>query len=178
MPWYRPTRIIHCVRSGEYGWRSGTANWPEYYADSLPPVFNIGIGSPTGTKFGTKSNFPEPYRSALFAFDWSYGRIFAVHLNPLGSTYDADVEVFLKGKPLNLTTLCLGKDGAIYFITGGRGTQSGLYRVSYVGRGSSSSTVAPASSEGASPEVGAVGQFLGRTAGETPAKPTGEDACP
>ena len=26
-----------------------------------------------------------------------------------------------------------GKDGAMYFITGGRGTQSGLYRVTYTG---------------------------------------------
>jgi putative heme-binding domain-containing protein len=181
-PWYRPTRIIHAVDGGEYGWRSGSGKWPEYYPDSLPPVFNIGVGSPTGVKFGTKSNFPEAYRSALFAFDWSYGRIFAVHLKPHGSTYDADVEVFLKGKPLNLTTLCFGKGGAMYFITGGRGTQSGLYRVSYVGRGSSPSTVAqaspPASSEDVSPEIGAVGQFLGRPAGETPAKPAGGDACP
>ncbi len=133
VPWYRPTRIIHCVTGGEYGWRSGTANWPEYYADSLPPVVNIGIGSPTGVKFGTKSNFPQKYRAALFALDWSYGRIFAVHLKPQGASYGADYEVFLKGKPLNLTSLQFGKDGALYFITGGRGTQSGLYRVSYVG---------------------------------------------
>src|SRR6266567_4154357 len=133
VPWYRPTRIIHCVSGGEYGWRSGTANWPEYYADSLPPVVNIGIGSPTGVKFGTKSNFPQKYRTALFALDWSYGRIFAVHLKPQGASYGADYEVFLKGKPLNLTSLQFGKDGALCFITGGRATQSGLYRVSYVG---------------------------------------------
>jgi len=131
LPWYRPTRIIHCVIGGEYGWRSGSAKWPEYYADSLPPVVNIGIGSPTGVKFGTRSNFPKRYREALFAQDWSYGRIFAVHLWPTGATYDADYEVFLQGKPLNLTHLEFGKDGAMYFITGGRGTQSGLYRVSY-----------------------------------------------
>jgi putative heme-binding domain-containing protein len=133
LPWYRPTRIIHCIPGGEYGWRSGSAKWPEYYADSLPPVVNVGVGSPTGVKFGTKSNFPEEYRKAMFAFDWSYGRIFAVHLKPNGATYSGDFEVFLKGKPLNLTDLEFGKDGAMYFITGGRGTQSGLYRVSYVG---------------------------------------------
>ncbi len=133
LPWYRPTRINHCVLGAEFGWRSGTADWPEYYADSLLPTINIGIGSPTGIKFGTKSNFPEDYRKALFMFDWSYGRIFAVHLKPAGATYAGDFEVFLKGKPLNLTDLEFGKDGAMYFITGGRGTQSGLYRVSYVG---------------------------------------------
>jgi putative heme-binding domain-containing protein len=133
LPWYRPTRIIHCVTGGEYGWRSGSGKWPDYYADSLPAVVNIGIGSPTGLKFGTKSKFPEQYRKALFAMDWSYGRILAVHLNPQGASYTGDFETFVKGKPLNVTDLEFGKDGAMYFITGGRGTQSGLYRVSYVG---------------------------------------------
>jgi putative heme-binding domain-containing protein len=133
LPWYRPTRINHCVLAAEFGWRSGSADWPDYYADSLPATVNIGVGSPTGVKFGTKSNFPEKYRKAFFIFDWSYGRIFAVHLKPDGASYSGDFEVFLKGKPLNLTDLEFGKDGAMYFITGGRGTQSGLYRVSYVG---------------------------------------------
>jgi len=134
LPWYRPTRINHCVLAAEFGWRSGSAVWPEYYPDSLPATVNIGIGSPTGVKFGTKSKFPEKYRKALFAFDWSYGRIFAVYLKPEGASYTADFEVLLKGKPLNLTDLEFGKDGAMYFITGGRGTQSGLYRVSYAGK--------------------------------------------
>ena len=135
LPWYRPTRIIHCVTGGEYGWRSGSSNEPEYYADTLPAAVNIGVGSPTGVKFGTRSKFPAKYRRAFFAFDWSYGRIFAIHLIPQGASYQADYEVFVKGKPLNLTDLDFGKDGAMYFITGGRGTQSGLYRVSYTGKG-------------------------------------------
>ncbi len=133
LPWYRPTRIIHAVIGGEYGWRSGSAKEPVYYADSLPPVVNIGIGSPTGVKFGTKSNFPDKYRNALFALDWSYGRIFAVHLSPDGASYTGQPEVFVQGKPLNVSDVEFGRDGAMYFITGGRGTQSGLYRVSFVG---------------------------------------------
>jgi putative heme-binding domain-containing protein len=134
LPWYRPTRIIHCVTGGEYGWRSGSSNEPDYYADTLPATVNIGLGSPTGVKFGTKSNFPEKYRKALYAFDWSYGRIVAVHLTPCGATYSGTVENLVRGKPLNLTDLEFGKDGAMYFITGGRGTQSGLYRVSFTGK--------------------------------------------
>jgi putative heme-binding domain-containing protein len=133
MPWYRPTRINHCVSGGESGWRSGTGKWPEYYPDSLPAAVNIGIGSPTGVKFGTKSKFPEKYRNALYAMDWSYGRIVAVHLRPQGASYTGSYESFVKGKPLNVSDLEIGKDGAMYFITGGRGTQSGLYRVSHVG---------------------------------------------
>ncbi len=133
MPWYRPIRICHLVSGGDYGFREGTGKFPKYYPDSLPSVVDVGIGSPTGMKFGTDSNFPDKYKKALYALDWSYGRIFAVHLTPKGATYSATFEPFLKGKPLNLTDIEFGKDGAMYFITGGRGTESGLYRVSYVG---------------------------------------------
>jgi putative heme-binding domain-containing protein len=133
LPWYRPTKVFHCVAGGEYGWRSGSAVWPDYFPDSLPAAANIGLGSPTGVKFGIHGNFPEPYRSALFLLDWSYGRLFAVHLKPTGASYVGDFEVIAHGKPLNLTDLEFGKDGSMYFITGGRGTQSGLYRLTYVG---------------------------------------------
>ena len=131
LPWYRPTRVIHCVIGGEYGWRSGSGKWPEYYADSLPATFDVGIGSPTGVKFGTNSRYPEKYRKAFYAMDWSYGRIVAVHLQPSGASYTATAETFVKGKPLNVTDLEFGRDGAMYFITGGRGTQSGLYRIAW-----------------------------------------------
>jgi putative heme-binding domain-containing protein len=39
--------------------------------------------------------------------------------------------LFLKGRPLNVTGLDFGPDGAMYFTTGGRRTQSGLYRVTF-----------------------------------------------
>ncbi|MDQ6632416.1 MAG: c-type cytochrome, partial [Verrucomicrobiota bacterium] len=132
-PWYRPIRVNHLVSGGDYGFREGTGKFPEYYADTLPATLNIGIGSPTGVKFGTESKFPEKYKNALFIMDWSYGRIFAIHLTPKGATYTATSELFVKGKPLNVTDLEFGNDGAMYFITGGRGTQSGLYRVTFVG---------------------------------------------
>jgi len=133
-PWYRPTRILHAVSGGEYGWRDGMRLWPDYYEDGLPGVVDVGIGSPTGVRFGTRSRFPPKYQRALFALDWSYGRIFAVHLEPRGASYGGTVETFLRGTPLNLTDLAFGPDGAMYFITGGRNTQSGLYRVSYGGQ--------------------------------------------
>ncbi|MEQ8789038.1 MAG: heme-binding protein [Pirellulaceae bacterium] len=128
-PWYRPTRINHVVSGVDYGWRQGTGKWPDFYPDTLPAVVNLGLGSPTGVKFGTHSHFPEKYRRALFAMDWAYGRIFAVHLTPEGAGYTGEAEVFMSGKPLNVTDLEFGSDGAMYFVTGGRGTQSGLYRV-------------------------------------------------
>ena len=134
LPWYRPTRIAACRRAAaEFGFREGSSKWPEYYPDSLPASVDVGLGSPTGVKFGTKSNFPEQYRRAFFAMDWTFGRILAVHLKPNGSSYTATFEDFLKGKGMPVADLEFGPDGAMYFVVGGRGTQAGLYRVSYVG---------------------------------------------
>jgi putative heme-binding domain-containing protein len=131
--WYRPTRVNHVVSGGEYGWRPGTAKWPDWYPDSLPSTLDIGLGSPTAVKFGTRSAFPPRYQRALFILDWAYGRILAVHLAPRGASYLGQAEEFLRGRPLNVTDLDFGPRGEMYFVIGGRGTQSGLYRVRYVG---------------------------------------------
>jgi putative heme-binding domain-containing protein len=128
-PWYRPTTVMHVVSGGEYGWRQGTNVWPDHFPDCLPRVCDIGLGSPTGVAFGTKSNFPPEYRKALFICDWAYGRIIAVHLEPKGSSYVGRPEVFLRGKPLNVTDIVFGPDGALYFSVGGRGTRAAVYRV-------------------------------------------------
>ncbi len=132
-PWYRPTRIFHCVSGGEYGWRSATGKWPPYYADGLPPAVDVGLSSPTGVAFGTGAKFPPKYRRSLYACDWAYGRILAVHLTPKGATYTGTFELFVTGKPLNVADLEIGPDGAMYFVCGGRDQPSRLYRVSYAG---------------------------------------------
>jgi putative heme-binding domain-containing protein len=136
-PWYRPTRVNHCVSGAEFGWRNGSGKWPAYYPDSLGG-FDIGLGSPTGVVFGTGAKFPAKYQRALFALDWTYGRIYAMHLTPKGAGYTATFEQFVAGKPLPVTDVAIGPDGAMYFTIGGRGTQSGLYRLSYVGPESTS----------------------------------------
>ena len=133
LPWYRPTRIYHLLSGTDYGWRPGDVKWPLYSPESLPPNLKIGRGSPTAVKFGTNSRFPTKYQRALFALDWSYGRIFAVHLLPQGSGYRCYAEVFLRGRPLNVTDIEFGPDGNMYLITGGRGTQSAFYRIRFVG---------------------------------------------
>lgn len=133
LPWYRPCRVNHIVSGGDYGWRQGVNKWSAWYPDSLPSTLDIGLASPTAVKFGTKSNFPAPMKNALFILDWAYGRIIAVHLTASGASYTAKAETFLRGRPLNVTDIDFGPDGAMYFTTGGRGTQSGLYRVRYTG---------------------------------------------
>ena len=132
-PWYRPTRVNHVISGAEFGWRNGSAKWPDYYSDSFGAVTDIGPGSPTGVAFGTGAKFPAKYQKAFFIADWSYGKLYAVHLKPNGSTYTADFEEFIAGQPLPLTDLTVGNDGALYFAVGGRRVQSGLYRVTYIG---------------------------------------------
>ncbi|MFI4874573.1 MAG: c-type cytochrome, partial [Blastopirellula sp. JB062] len=133
-PWYRPTRVNHAVSAAEYGWRYGTGKWPDYYVDSVGSVVDIGLGSPTGIEMGLGAKFPAKYQSALFINDWTYGVIYAVHMRPQGATYTANFEKFVTGRPLPVTDICVNpKDGAMYFTIGGRRTQSGLYRVTYVG---------------------------------------------
>jgi len=132
-PWYRPTRVHHVVSGADYGWRQGTGKWPPWMPESLPANVDVGLGSPTAVEFGTDSNFPQKYRDALFINEWAYGRIIAVHLESKGASYTGELETFVEGRPLNVTDLTFGPDGHMYFITGGRKTQSGLYRVKYVG---------------------------------------------
>ncbi len=133
-PWYRPTRVCLITSGSEFGWRNGAGKWPPYYFDSLPAIFDVGPGSPTGITFGYGAKFPAKYQDALFMCDWSYGKLYALHLTPHESEYAGTIEEFVTGSPLPLTDIVVNpKDGALYFTVGGRNTQSGLYRVSYVG---------------------------------------------
>ena len=149
LPWYRPTRICLAVSGGDYGWRSGSGKWKEYYEDSLPPLVNIGPGSPTGVISGRGAKFPAKYQNAIFALDWTYGRILAIHLTPSGASYQADAEDFISGPALPVTDAVVGADGALYFTTGGRGTQSELLRVVYTGKESAAPAIPPELSEAA-----------------------------
>ena len=133
LSWYHPTRVLHLVPGADYGWRLKTTTLPAWLPDSRPATVDIGKGSPTAVRFGTRSAFPPAYRRALFILDWAYGRILAIHLTPRGASYTGRAETFLQGRPLNVTDLEFGPDGALYFVTGGRRTQSGLYRVRYAG---------------------------------------------
>ncbi|MCI0533941.1 MAG: c-type cytochrome [Verrucomicrobiales bacterium] len=136
-PWYRPTRLNHVISGAEFGWRSGAGKWPAYYVDSFGAVVNIGPGSPTGVTFGYGAKFPAKYQEAMFLCDWSFGKLYAVHLKPEGASYTGTAEEFVTGQPLALTDVVINPaDGAMYFAVGGRKTQSALYRVTYTGKAS------------------------------------------
>jgi putative heme-binding domain-containing protein len=143
LPWYRAVRFVHVVPGGDYGWRTGSSTWPSWYADSLPPVCETGRGSPTGMCCYDGAQFPEHFRGAILAGDWSEGQILAFHPKRNGATFTADVDVLLSGRPLAVSDLVVARDGSLLFCVGGRGTAGGVYRLSYAG---------PA---GAKPEVAA-----------------------
>jgi putative heme-binding domain-containing protein len=133
-PWYRPTRVCLAMQGGDFGWRNGAGKYPAHYPDNLPGIVDIGPGSPTGVTFGYGAKFPAKYQDAFFICDWSYGKMYAVHLTPDGASYKGVTVEFVSGAPLPLTDLVVSeKDGAMYFATGGRKVQSGLYRVTYSG---------------------------------------------
>ena len=142
-PWYRPTRIYHLVSGGDYGFRESSGKLLEYCSDIVPPLVNVGPGSPTGVVSGLGAAFPAAYQHAVFACDWTYGTMYAVHLTPQGAGYSARLEEFVSGKPLPLTDAVIGKDGAMYFAIGGRRTQSAVYRVTYIGPESTASAAKP-----------------------------------
>ncbi len=134
LPWYRPTRVMHLTSGADFGWRTLVNKWPAYYFDSMNEVANIGSGSPTGGEFGTGAKFPIKYQRAYYVSDWSWGKLYAVHMTPSGSSYTGTVEEFVGGAPFPVSDVVISPfDGAMYLTVGGRATQSALYRVTYVG---------------------------------------------
>lgn len=129
LPWHRPTRLLHVIAGSEFGWRSGWAKWPDYYIDSLPSVLDTGRGSPAGLVLYDHDQFPSEYHGALFSCDWARGEILAVKIDHGGAGMTADVQVMVRGQPLNVTDIAVGVDGSVYFCTGGRGARGEILRL-------------------------------------------------
>ena len=160
-PWYRPTRINHVIDGADYGWRAGSGKFMDFCTDTFGAVVDVGPGSPTGVTFGYGAKFPAKYQNAFYACDWSYGKLYAVHLEPKGSTYTARLEEFAAAQPLPLTDILVNPgDGAMYFTVGGRRVQSGLYRVTYAGDESTAPAQSVAGEEQARAERRALESFL------------------
>ncbi len=129
LPFYHPVRVMHSVPGADFGWRSNSAKWPPYYLDALPAVVDIGRGSPTGLVFYNHQQFPPEHQDALLMGDWSLGRILSVKFRRDGATFKAETEEFVTGKPLNVADIEVAPDGSVFFCTGGRGTEGGVYRI-------------------------------------------------
>lgn len=131
MPWYRPIRVNHCIPGAEFGWRSGAAKWPASYPDSLPGTVDLGRGSPTGVVFYEHTQFPEMYQGSFLVCDWSMGRLMVVPLEKDGATYKGTYKNLVTGNPLNIADIEVDRDGSVVFCNGGRGTEGGIFRLTY-----------------------------------------------
>ena len=133
LPWFRPIRVLHSVPGADFGWRTGSSKKPFYYLDTLPGVDDVGRGSPVGVAIYQHNAFPEKYRGAVFMGDWSRGRIRVLFPRRSGGSFEGKTLDFLVGEPLNVTDLDIGPDGNLYFLIGGRGTNGGMFKISYTG---------------------------------------------
>ncbi len=133
LPWYRHVRVCHCTPGADFLWRTGAANTPNYYADSLPPMVETGRGSPTGVEFYDHAAFPKEYRGSFFMCDWSIGTIWVVRMMREGASYQGTAEKFCLGSPMPVSDCAVGPDGALYFTLGGRGTAGSVHRIVFAG---------------------------------------------
>ncbi|MFI5076325.1 MAG: HEAT repeat domain-containing protein [Vicinamibacteria bacterium] len=135
MPWYRDIRTVHVVPGGDYGYRNGSGKLPAWAHDSLPPLRDVGRGSPVGVEFYQSRAYPTSMHDALLEADWSRGRLLYTPLTRKGASYTAasDRTELVHGEPLNITDVEVGPDGLVYFTTGGRTTEGGVFRIVYNG---------------------------------------------
>ena len=91
----------------------------------------IGPGSATGVAVYRHRRMPDDYRGALFAAESSFGRVWAVRLEPDGAGYRARPEVIIEAVATNRfvpTDLEVAPDGSLLISTSRRGTAGGVLR--------------------------------------------------
>jgi putative membrane-bound dehydrogenase-like protein len=142
LPWYTPTRIYHIAQGGHHGWRLAgyLRSWcrKDYYLDTVDILWPVGRGSPTGVTCYRHRQFPDHYRGGLFALDWTFGKVYFFPLEPEGSSYRTQPEVFLEAvgtSGFDPTDIVVAPDGSLFICQGGRGTRGAVYRVEYVREG-------------------------------------------
>ncbi|MGQ0635089.1 MAG: DUF7133 domain-containing protein [Planctomycetaceae bacterium] len=149
LPWYEPTRVFQVAPGSHAGWCDESWKRPGRFFDMPPIVGAFGRGCPTGVVWYRHTQFPEPYRSALFILDWTYGRALALPLTRKDSTVAAEPLPFMSAvgeHGFAPTDAEVGPDGSLFVSIGGRGTRGGIYRVSWVG-GRSGSSNSPATAD-------------------------------
>jgi putative membrane-bound dehydrogenase-like protein len=140
LPWYTPTRAFHVAEGGHHGWRlkgylRSFARTPDLF-DAIPPLADLGRGSPTGVVCYRHDTFPAHYRGGLFLADWTFGRVYFLPLDPAEEGYKTKPEVFLDpigNDGFAPTDLAVAPDGALLVCIGGRRTRGSVYRIEYVG---------------------------------------------
>jgi len=132
LPWYEPTRLYQLVPGADCGWFAKSYKRPEYFLDMPPVLDSFGRSSPTGLITYRHTQFPAQYQGALFALDWTYGRIWALPMVADGSTWTTQPIEFMTAvgeHGFAPTDAEVGPDGSLFVSVGGRGTRGAVYRV-------------------------------------------------
>ncbi len=147
LPWWRPTRVVHVMAGGEYGWRAGSAPWPDRWRDQNAPAGDIGLGEGTGAAFCNHDGFSVKYRGSLFVAEGRSGRIQAVSLREEGSSYAVEKNENVvrpsPGEAKAIGSLSFGPGGSLYFIATGPGAVSTLFVLTLTGEKLPSSSYVP-----------------------------------
>ena len=147
-PWYRSPRVVEVVSGGDAGWRGGDGKWPDGIPDAVMPSVETDLSSPTGVSSGLDGRFPGRWRHAIYIADWAYGRILAYFPREEGAGWRGNAEPFAAAAAFNVADMVFGSDGALYGVTGGRGTQSTFFRIAS-DAGSRPEVAAPTTEAGA-----------------------------
>ena len=133
LTWHRPSFAYHVPAGADLGWRSGWSAFPSYFVDQTPAMTSTGQALPTGAVQYEHRQFPKRFHGSIFFADWSQGRILTAKPLPNGAGFTAKPAAFLSGRPLNVSDLAVAQDGQLYFCTGGRGTEGGVYSIRWNG---------------------------------------------
>lgn len=142
LPWYEGTRFYQVIEGGHYGWQNPqrAESWrlPPYFFDVVPPLADLGRGSPTGvTCYRPSANhgypFPHHYDFGVFLCDWTFGTIRFARLNLFDATTLAGIEPFLESTGENgfapSASFVHPLTGELFVAIGGRGTRGAVYRI-------------------------------------------------
>lgn len=119
-PWHRPTRVVHATSGSEFGCMQRHRQVAQLLHRQSAGVDQHRPRLARRRRVRLRHQVPAKYQKALFICDWTFGTMYAIHIEPSGSSYKATKEEFVSRTPLPLTDCTVGKDGALYFTIGGR----------------------------------------------------------
>jgi len=140
LPYYAPNRLFDLATGMHHGW--GLEGWrhswsrPDYLPDTVEWLNKVGRGSPTGMLAYRHWKFPARYQQGVFSICWTFGRVYFYPLEPSGSSYQSGREIFMETTgdvgfaPVDMA---VHPYGDLFVAIGGRGTEGGVFRVSYKG---------------------------------------------